>query len=514
MRRPSRQFPRSAALAAITALLATGCTVGPDFQRPKPSLPASWLDQAPPAAGEAGQASQAAAEPIAADWWGAFNDRELTSLENRVADANLDVRTATIRLAESRALRQITSAAEFPQVNGNAMYQRLKPSEKGIFSLFGGGAAGGIAGPTGIPAAGSSLQSLDLWQYGFDAQWELDLWGQVRRSIEAADAQIEGSAEARRDALLSVLAEVARDYLQLRGIQTLLRISQENLDTAKDSLALTEKRAADGLSSRLDVATAAAQVATTESTIPPLQQSETQTVNRLSFLLGQPPGSLAAELATPHPVPPPPPRVPVGLPAELARRRPDIRQAEALLHAQTAEIGVAVASFYPNVTLNAMFDLQALKFANLGNWQSRTATLGPTLSLPIFNGGQLTGNLQLTEARQQEAAVAYQRTVLSAWEEVVDALVAYDAEQRRRERVSRAVEENRQALRLAREQYRQGLVSFLQVLTVEQQLLATEQQEADSTTTVSTNLVALYKALGGGWETSFPTKEEQQRSNQ
>ncbi len=506
-----RVRPGKAWAAGIMALLATGCTVGPDFHRPRPSLPPSWPGTTTPAAGGQGSISEPVGEPITPDWWAAFNDPELTSLEHRVAAANLDLRTATIRLAESRAMRRITSAAAFPQVHGNATYQRQKPSEKGIFSLFGAGAGGsaaaggGIAGPTGVPTAGTGLHSLDLWQYGFDSQWELDLWGRVRRSVEAADAAIEESADARRDALISVLAEVARDYLLLRGTQTKLRISKENLAIAEDSLMLTTQRATGGLSSQLDVATADAQVATTKATIPPLQQSEAQAIDRLSFLLGRPPGSLAAELATPHPVPPPPPRVPVGLPAELARRRPDIRQAEAQLHAQTAEVGVAVASFYPNVTLSAMFDLQALKFSDLGSWQSRTATLGPTLSLPLFDGGQLAGNLQLTKARQQEAAVAYQRTVLNAWREVVDALVAYEAEQQRREAIASAVERNRRRLRLAREQYRQGLVSFLQVLTAEQQLLASERQEAGSTTAVSTDLVALYKALGGGWETSFPT---------
>jgi NodT family efflux transporter outer membrane factor (OMF) lipoprotein len=300
---------------------------------------------------------------------------------------------------------------------------------------------------------------------------------------------------------------VGRDYLQLRGIQTQLLITRADLTTAKEILDLTRKRANDGLSSQIDVANAGAQAASIQADIPQLEQRAAQAINQLSFLLAQPPGALSEELAEANPVPPPPPRVPVGLPSELAQRRPDIRQAEAQLHAATAQIGVAKASFYPSVTLSATFALQAMKFADLANWNARSLTAGPLISVPIFEGGRLTGNLTLTETRQQEAALDYQRTVLGAWEEVADALVAYQAEQRRREQISIAVEENRRALKLARAQYANGFASFLEVLNAQQQLLISEQKEADSITAVSSNLVALYKALGGGWETKFPRED-------
>lgn len=464
------------------ALLLAGCAMGPDFQPPKPDLPDHW-NQGPPA-------------PVLSQWWTAFGDAELTALENRVAEANLDVRAATLRLAESRAQRRIAGAAEFPQVTGQAFYQHIKPSAKGLFSQLGQSANSGPP-PNNIPAS-------DLYQYGFDASWEIDLWGKVRRSLESANAEVDASAEARRGALLSVLAEVARDYVQLRGLQTQLRISRDNLAVAEDIAALTKKRADQGLSSQLDVAQAGAQVATVAAAIPRLEQQQAQTIDQLSFLLGQPPGTLAAELETPQAVPPPPPDVPLGIPSELAHRRPDIRQAEAELHAATAQIGVAEANFYPSITLSASFALQSTRFADLANWASRNETVGPILSLPIFEGGRLTGNLHLTEARQQEAALTYQRTVLAAWQEVSDSLIAYQAEGKRREKIEQAVQENRRALKLAREDYRQGTVSFLQVLTAQQQLLQMQQQEADSTATVSADLVALCKALGGGWETAFP----------
>ena len=486
---------RSWLMAGLAGALAA-CTLGPDYQAQQPALPQSWQpdQQTPPAASETTE------EPIQSDWWTAFADPELTALESRIAEANLDVRAATFRLAESRAQRRIAGAAEFPQISGQGFYQHIKPSAKGLFGQL---EQGGKPGPPP-----NNLPASDLYQYGFDATWELDLWGKVRRSIESADAEVDASAEARRDSLLSIRAELARDYLQLRGIQAQLRIDRDNLATAEAILALTRKRADHGLNSQIDVANAGAQSETVAAAIPQLEQQEAQAINRLGFLLAQPPGALAEELGTPRDVPPPPPKVPLGLPSELAHRRPDIRQAEAELHAATAQIGVAKANFYPSITLSGSFALQSTRFADLANWASRNETAGPLVNLPIFEGGRLTGNLHLTEARQKEAAVVYQRTVLSAWQEVANALIAYQAEQRRREKIILAVRENRRALDLAREDYNHGTASFLQVLTAEQQLLATEQQEADSTTTVSTNLVALCKALGGGWEADFPDESQ------
>jgi NodT family efflux transporter outer membrane factor (OMF) lipoprotein len=221
-------------------------------------------------------------------------------------------------------------------------------------------------------------------------------------------------------------------------------------------------------------------------------------------LLGQQPNALRAELDATRPVPPVPPRVPVGVPSELARRRPDIRQAEAQLHAATADVGVAVANFYPQVTLSASLGIQALQPKNLFTWDARQYGFGPTVTLPIFQGGQLRSTLRLRKEQQQEAAVNYERTVLNAWHEVDNALTAYGTEQQRRDELLQAVAQNRRALGLAQSRYRQGLIDFLTVLDAQRSLLQTEQQLADSTTTVSNNLVALYKALGGGWESAFP----------
>jgi NodT family efflux transporter outer membrane factor (OMF) lipoprotein len=283
-----------------------------------------------------------------------------------------------------------------------------------------------------------------------------------------------------------------------------LAIARENVRTARQSLDLTQQRAAGGVTTDLDVANASAQLRTTLSQIPTLEQQEAQTINALSLLLGQPPNALRDELVTAKPVPPVPPRVPVGLPSELARRRPDIRQAEAQLHAATADIGVAQANFYPSLNLTGSFGLQSLQFGKVFNLSSKQYSIGPGLTIPIFQGGQLRSTLQLREALQQEAAVNFQKTVLQAWHDVDNALTAYKAEQTRRDELIHAVAENQRALVLAQSRYQQGVADFLTVLVAETSLLSAQLQLADSTTTVSSNLVVLYKALGGGWETDMP----------
>jgi NodT family efflux transporter outer membrane factor (OMF) lipoprotein len=517
---------RAAPIALATGL--AGCTVGPNYERPAAWWnPASWFVGHPPPTKE--KISEPVAEKVDPQWWRLFNDGELTSLESRVAAANLDVRVATIRLAESRSSLGIARAALFPTADANANYTRQKLSEKGALSLLPGGPqpstasqqngaslapqatqSNGLSGAgappsSSAPSSSSIFAPFNLFQYGFDASWEIDFWGRARRAVESSEASLQASAESQRNTLLQALAEVARDYIQLRGVQRNIEITERNLRIAQQSLALTRQRAAGGLTTELDVANAAAQVETNASQIPPLRAQETQLINAIALLLGQPPQSLQAELSTPHPIPPVPPKIPVGLPSELARRRPDIRQAEAQLHAATADIGVAVADFYPRITLSGSAAIQATMFKDLGSWaQANTWSFGPSLTLPIFEGRRLRSTLELREAQQQEAAINYQRTVLNALHEVDNALAEYDAEQRRRNRLQQAVAENRRAVRLAQDRYAQGVADFLTVLDAERSLLAAEQQLTNSTTNVSTDLVQIYKALGGGWEVALP----------
>ncbi len=452
------------------------------------------------------------AKPVDTEWWKQFNDPELTSLVRRVAAGNLDVRAATFRLAQSRAQRGITAADQFAQVNGNTSYTRQLISKQGVISAIGSGAGGGSPGTQSnglggrqgsFPTGGASIPPFDLFQGGFDASWELDLWGRVRRFVESADATLEASTEARRSQLLSSVAEVARDYVQLRGTQATLKITRDNLASAQESAMLTGERFKGGLATDLDVANAQQQVEATAANIPQLEQQEAQSINAIGLLLGMPPAALRTELSPRKPVPPVPPRVPVGLPSELAQRRPDIRQAEAQLHAATADIGMAKADFYPRLTLSGSVALQALQVRNLG-WSAGTYSFGPSLTIPIFEGGRLRRTVELREAAQQEAAINYQRTVLQAFTDVDNALVAYAAEQRRRTRLAAQAVQSRRALNLAQSRFRQGLSDFLEVLTAQRTLLSSEQQLSDSTATVSANLVSLYKALGGGWEADLP----------
>jgi len=526
---------RLSPLAAVVAL--AGCSeLGPNFTRPTAFWnPTAWFAQPKPSAKEA--VSQPVEQPVDPQWWNLFHDRELTALEQRVAHANLDVRTASIRLAESRASFGVARADLFPNLDANGSYTYQKIARQGALSLIPGGGsptaasqtsgagAGGLSGTpqSGTPGTATNglgatsgasqnagiYQPFSLWQYGFDSSWELDLWGRVRRNVEGAQASLQASAEAERETLLTALAEMARDYVQLRGVQRNIEIVKDNLHIAQQSLQLTQQRAAGGVTTDLDVANAAAQVDTVASELPTLEAQETEVINAIAFLLGEPPRAMQAELSVAHPIPPVPPRIPVGLPSELARRRPDIRQAEAQLHTATADIGVAVADFYPRVTLSGSVAMQSVAARYLGSWyNASTYSLGPSISLPIFEGGRLRRVLELRKDQQKEAALTYQRTVLSALHEVDNALTSYDAEQRRRNRLEQAVRENRRAVKLAQDRYAQGVADFLSVLTAEQNLLSADQQLTDSVTNVSTDLVQIYKALGGGWQTDLPDRPE------
>lgn len=499
-------------IAAATLLLA-GCTVGPNFTKPDAKLPAAWCSTH--CAANNNVPSQTAAAPVNSAWWTSFNDPELVKLEDRVASSNLDLKVASLRLAESRAQRSITAADEYPTVNGNASAVRERASANGVMGLAGAidpstdaatAANGTGTGVVVLPTKGKSSgpAPFNVFQAGFDASWELDLWGRVRREVESADASVEAQADSRRDLLMTTMAEVARDYIQLRGTQTDYAITLDNLNAAKDAERITRERNVHGLATELDVAEAASQVSSENALLPQLQQQEDETINHLSFLLGEAPGALSAELEQTKPVPPTPPVVPVGIPSDLARRRPDIREAEATLHSATADIGVAQADFYPSITLSGSASLQALQFSQLGNWGSRQFGIGPSISLPIFEGGRLKATLNLRKEQQQEAAVNYQRVVLSAWHDIDNSLTAYTAQQQRHDQLQAEVQDNQKALRLAQVQYNAGTGSFLQVLDAERRLLSSQQDFTDNTTDISTTLVSLYKALGGGWESTYP----------
>ncbi|MEA3117066.1 MAG: hypothetical protein QOI13_336, partial [Paraburkholderia sp.] len=317
-------------------------------------------------------------------------------------------------------------------------------------------------------------------------------------------AAMQASVEDRRAILVSAQAELARDYIELRATQTLLAITQDNLKLARDTVKLTHLQLTEGVTTDLDVANASAQVASVEARLPPLETQRDALINALSLLLGEGPGALGPMLSNASDIPSLPAQAPIGFPSELVRRRPDIRQAEAKLHSATAQIGVAQADFYPQITLTGSLGYQSLQLSSLGDWASHQFVFGPSISLPIFQGGRLKGTLELRKAQQQEAAIVFQRTVLQAWHEVDDALSAYDAEQRRRDRLKEVVQQDQIALAVAQQRYRAGAIDFLNVLTVQRDLLNAQSDLAQSRASAAVNLVTLYKALGGGWETAFP----------
>ena len=471
-----KRFHRLTLLGLSVALSA--CTLGPDFRSPDAHLPEAWAMQQGPVR------SQPEAASVQARWWESFADAQLSALLQRAVAGNFDLQMAASRVRQSRAVRLSSGAAQVPSLNGGAGYSRARNSEVGLND----------------PSGNAGKEDYSLWQAGLGASWELDLWGRVRREVEAADAQLGGSQALRDGVALSVLAETASDYIQLRGTQQLRLITEQNLQIAQRSLTLNQTRLDDGVATHLEVAEAASRVASLEARLEPLRLRERRLGNALALLLGQAPGSLQAELGAPADIPQGPPRVPVGLPSELASRRPDIRQAEAQLHAATASIGVAQADFYPRITLSGDLGLQALQLSDLDGWSAHRFAIGPAISVPLFDGGRRRGTLQLREAQQQEAAIAYQRTVLGAWHEVDDAMAAYQAQQRRHDRLGEAVEQSRVALDNAELQYQQGTVDYLNVLSVQQALLSNEEELLDSRQATALALVGLYRALGGGWE--------------
>ena len=491
-----RPTTSTAVAALLLGAMLPGCTVGPDWARPKAEAPAKWTDTA--VASRPGQQNVVDQAPVAAAaWWTSFQDPTLTSLVERAAASNLDLRQAVLRIAEARAQRDIAASGQWPTLDATGSYTRQRVSDTtaltSLLSSFGSG--------HGVSAAPPGLQNpFNQYQYGFDASWEIDLFGRVRRSVEAADADNAASVEDSRDVLVSLVGEVARTYIDLRGAQLRLSILEANLKTQRDALDLARDRRNAGTGIDLDVANAAAEVASTQAKIPTVQTQIAVDINQLSFLLGREPDALRAELAAAAPVPPVPPQVPVGLPADLLRRRPDIRSAEAELHAATARIGVAVADLFPRLTLNADFGLQAARAGDLGNWASRFFSIGPSLDIPIFSGGRRQANVRLQDVKAKEAAVAYARTVLAAIHEVENALAAYGPEQSRRASLQTAVAQDRQALAVATQRYASGVTTFLDVLDAERNLEQAELSLADSTAAVSTDLVAVYKALGGGWD--------------
>jgi len=478
-------FPRLAAgtfkrflmtLAAASAL--AGCTVGPNYVKPDVPVEKSW------------DATGAAGAPNPAElsgWWQTFRDPELERLVAEALRSNLDLKLAEARVRDARAQLVIARSAGLPFLNASAS------------DAWGGGSAN-IIQKTSFGTFRSTGATTSLYRAGFDAGWEIDVFGGIRRSVEAAEASIDASVEDLRSVQVTLLGEVASAYIDLRGQQSLLAIAKENLKSQQDTLELTQARYKGGLSSGLDVAEAEAQAADTASQIPTIETAIKSDIYGLSVLLGKDPSALAEELDKVSPVPAGSAEVLPGLPSELLLRRPDIRAAERRLASATAQIGVATANLYPRFDLTALLGLESSRLSDLFRRDSGAWQIIPGVSVPLFAGGSLNANIESKNAQQEQAFIVYRQTILSALQEVENSLVAWSKSQERLKYLVKEVEQNKLAVELANERYTKGLTGFVDVLTAERSLYASQSGLNLAQTAVSTNLVSLYKALGGGWE--------------
>jgi NodT family efflux transporter outer membrane factor (OMF) lipoprotein len=421
-----------------------------------------------------------------AEWWTVLGDRSLDSLLSRAIQQNLDVKIAIERVNQARALRGVAKAQQYPTVDAIGDYQRGRVSANS---------------PIGEAL---STHSFSDWQGGFDASWELDLFGRIRRSVEAANADLEAFDEARRDVLVRLLAETARDYVELRGSQRRLAVANDTLKAQRDTLELVKARRAAGAVGDLDVSRAEADVRTTEAAIPSLQGDIDEAIFSIGALLGEEPGVHYDELVAAQPIPVPTKAIPIGLPSELLRRRPDIRQAEMQFASATARIGVATADFYPRFSITGSFVMDATKLSRVGNWDSRQFGIGPTVTWNIFDAERIANNVTFSESRQREALIQYQQVVVDSLKEVETAMSRYVKEFSRHQSLEEAVKNNERSVSLAKQQYQAGSIDLLQVLDTQRSLFASQDQLALSDQAISTELIALYKSLGGGWEAGEP----------
>jgi multidrug efflux system outer membrane protein len=448
----------------------TGCAVGPNYQEPKTQLSDSFAQ---------GDQKNLSPEQIETRWWHKFNDEKLNRLIETAVSKNHNLRIAVARLREARALRRESKFDLFPVVTADASYANQRLSQA-IFPF--------------------PERDVEIYNAGFDATWELDFFGRVRRSIEARSAEVGAEEANRRDVLVSLLSEVARNYFELRGTQYQLEVARRNAENQRQTLDFTESRLEGGAGTKLDVSRARAQLNFTLSLIPPLEATVQKIIHRLSVLTGQQPSALVPELSEPLPLPQIPQFVSIGKPEDLLRRRPDIRIAERNLAAATAGIGVVTADLFPRVTFLGNVALEANSFSGLGDSGSDIFSFGPRIFWAAFDLGRVRARIKAAGARAEGQLAAYELAVLTALEETENALVDFGHEQARLNHLRESAQASEDAAKLARQQFEGGVADFLNVLDTQRTLLAAQDLLAQSETRTATALIAVYKSLGGGWE--------------
>lgn len=464
---------RFTALPLVITLLA-GCAVGPDYVSPAVDLPGHWSS-------DNGKRPQQAPMPLA-QWWRRLDDPLLNQLIDEAVQGNLDVAGAKARIREARALLRQAIGGVFPQVSGSG-------------SATANSASSASAGSSGIGAT-----NYNQFQVGFDSTWELDLFGANRRAVEAATYNVEASDNDLHATLLTLVGDVASSYIEARGYQARAALARRTAASQRATAALTQNKLNAGSASAVDTARAVAQAASTEANIPANEASYNEAVHRLSVLLGRDPAALAPQLARARPIPAPRLPLPKGIPADVLTTRPDLRRAERQLAQYTAKIGQAEAALYPSVSLNGSVSTTALKLGDLGKNSTIGWSIGPTLSVPIFNGGKLRAAVEVAEAQRDEYYIAWRGAVLTALKDVENAIVSLAQERIKIRSLAESAERYSEAAQLSRSLYESGSSSFLDVLDAERSQFSAEDALLQSRVNVARNYVALAKALGGGWD--------------
>ncbi|WP_036253723.1 efflux transporter outer membrane subunit [Methylobacter sp. BBA5.1] len=461
--------PKAGYLLLLCSL--AGCTMGPDYREPLLALPGSWL-----AENDAGPDRQPVTPEQLRNWWKNFGDAELNRLMELALTDNLDLKIALTRIDQARADRRSVRAELFPQIDikaGGQRHQNLSPIyAKGVrFNLF---------------------------ELGFDAIWELDLFGRLQRRLESASADLDAAKEEHAQALVTLTAELARAYVEYRNLQNQLRITRSNLEAQRYTLRLTERLFNEGVGTRHDVVRARAQAKNTEAQVPALEAGVTVTLRQLEVLIGRQPGALDGELQATAALPMALAQQLLTSPAETIRWRPDIHVAERRLAAATAMQGAAIAELFPKISLSAFLGLRNTDIESLFKSAAFSYSTAANLLQPLLNFGRIQAGIDLTEAQQKEAYLTYEKAVLEALRETETSLTRYLKEEVRRQTLAHAVEDQRESVRLSQLRYKEGVITFLDVLDAQRALYAAEIELARSEAEASTNLIAFYKALGGG----------------
>jgi NodT family efflux transporter outer membrane factor (OMF) lipoprotein len=463
------------------AWLATACAMGPKYAPPNVAVPPTFAE-APVGT------IDAVGRPSLDRWWTAFRDPMLDDLVRRAIDGNLDLKIAAARVREARAIRGIAASVALPQVDATGSLARGQRSE--AVPPFKATVDAGVS-PFGP-------RTQNAFEVGFDAGWEIDVFGGVRRDVEAAVAQVQSAQESQRDVLVTLLGDMARTYAELRGTQRQLEILSGTVRSQRDTLDLAQARFDAGLGTALDAERAEGLLAATTSRQPELERVVRRDIFRLGVLLGKNVTELLTELERPMPVPQSP-ELPVALPSELLSRRPDLRRVEREVAVATARVGVARADLFPRFSITGSFGRRSEDVVDLGSGTSQFWFLVPGVRWPVLSGGRIRANIRVQDARQEQTVVQYEKAVLTAVEEVENALSAQSRERRRLEFLRTSVGAHRRALDLAMDRYTSGLENFLSVLDAQRTLYAAEDSLAQSETNTVVSMIAVYKALGGGW---------------